>query len=69
MVCRGRGRRGVREKGGGEMGKDFCLNFLQPFLEKIERRSLNNGSPKLYSTISQPSPKMPALSFGGDSHL
>ncbi len=26
----------------GEMGKDFCLNFLQPFLEKIDRRSCND---------------------------
>ncbi len=23
----------------GEMGKDFCPNFLQPFLENIDRRS------------------------------
>ncbi len=24
----------------GEMGKDFCPNFLQPFLENIDRGSL-----------------------------
>ncbi len=38
---------GVVEKGNGdmtvqsrgEMGKDFCPNFLQPFLENIDRRS------------------------------
>ncbi len=27
----------------GEMGKDFCPNFLQPFLENIDRRSCNDG--------------------------
>ncbi len=64
--------RGVGERGGvsvqpmGEMGKDFCPNFLQPFLEIIDRRSCNDGA---YSSISQPSTKMPTLSFGGGSHL
>ncbi len=28
----------------GEMGKAFCLNFIQPFLENIDRRSCNDGS-------------------------
>ncbi len=28
----------------GEMGKDLCPNFLQPFLENIDRRSCNDGS-------------------------
>ncbi len=31
----------------GEMGKDFCPNFLQPFLENIGRRSCNDGSREL----------------------
>ncbi len=31
----------------GEMGKDFCPNFLQPFLENIDRRSCNGGSREL----------------------
>ncbi len=30
----------------GEMGKDFCPNFLQPFLENIYRWSCNGGSRK-----------------------
>ncbi len=28
----------------GELGKDFCPNFLQPFLENIDRRSCNDGN-------------------------
>ncbi len=66
---------GGREKGGmsvqsmGEMGKDFCPNFLQSFLENIDRRSCDDGGLAAYSNISQPSPKMPTLSFGGGSHL
>ncbi len=45
---------GGREKGGmsvqsmGEMGKDFCPNFLQPFLENIDRRTYNDGSRELF---------------------
>ncbi len=41
---------GGREKGGmsvqsmGEMGKDFWPNFLQSFLENIDRRTCNDGS-------------------------
>ncbi len=31
----------------GEMGKDFCPNLLQPFLETIYRRSYNDGSREL----------------------
>ncbi len=44
---------GVGENGGmsvqsmWEMGKDFCTNFLQSFLENIDRRSCNDGSWKL----------------------
>ncbi len=30
-----------------EMGKDFCPNVLQPFLENIDRRSSNDGSREL----------------------
>ncbi len=28
-----------------EMGKEFCPNFLPPFLENNDRRSCNDGSP------------------------
>ncbi len=46
----------------GEMGEDFCPNFL----ENIDRRSSSEGA---YSSIPQPSPKMPTLSFSVGSHL
>ncbi len=39
---------------GGEMGKDFCPNFLQPFLENIDRRSCNNGSRELIPVFHDP---------------
>ncbi len=49
--CAGGG--GSREKGGGvsvqsmgEVGKDFCPNFLQSFLENID-----NKLPKLHSFV------------------
>ncbi len=32
----------------GEMPKYFCPNFLQPFLETIDRRSYNGGSRSLF---------------------
>ncbi len=38
---------GVSVQSMGEMGKDFCPNFLQPFLENIDRRSCNDGSREL----------------------
>ncbi len=44
------GRGGVGKRGEmsvqsmEEMGKDFCSNLLQHFLENIDRRSSNDGS-------------------------
>ncbi len=38
----------------GEMGKDFCLNFLQPFLENIDRGSCNDGSRELIPVFHNP---------------
>ncbi len=38
----------------GEMGKDFCPNVLQPFLENIDRRSCNDGSRKLIPVFHNP---------------
>ncbi len=32
----------VSDKSMGEMGKGFCPNFLQPFLENIDGRSCND---------------------------
>ncbi len=48
------GGKGVRRKGVGvsvqsmgEMGKDFCPNFLQPFLGNIDRKGCYDGSQEL----------------------
>ncbi len=38
----------------GEMGKDLCPNFLQPFLENIGRRSCNDGSRVLIPVFHNP---------------
>ncbi len=38
----------------GEMGKDFCPNFLQPFLENIDRKSCNDGSRDLIPVFHNP---------------
>ncbi len=53
--------RGAVGKGGGmsvesmgEMGKDFCSNFLQPFLENIDRRSGTDGSRELIPVFHIP---------------
>ncbi len=58
--CAGGKVGGHTEKGGmsvqsmGEMGKDFCPNFLQPFLENIDRRSCNDGSRELIPKFHNP---------------
>ncbi len=36
----------------GEMGKDFCPNFPQPFLENIDRKSCNDGSRELILVLN-----------------
>ncbi len=36
------------------MGKDFCPNFLQPFLENVDRRSCNYGSRGLIPVFYNP---------------
>ncbi len=41
--CAGGKGGGVSVQSMGEMEKDFCPNFLQPFLENIDRRSCNDG--------------------------
>ncbi len=38
---------GVSDQSMGEMGRDFCPNFLEPFLENIDRRSCNDGNREL----------------------
>ncbi len=55
------GTGGVGERRGGvsvqsmrEMGKDFCPNFLKPFLEKIDRRSCKDGSRELIPVFHNP---------------
>ncbi len=37
-----------------DMGKDFCTNFPQPFLENIDRKSRNDGSRKLIPVFHSP---------------
>ncbi len=59
MVCRwerGIGERGVgvSVQSMGEMGKNFCPNFLQPFLGKNGRRSCNDGSRELIPVFHNP---------------
>ncbi len=46
----------------GEMGKDFCPKFLQPFLEYIDRRSCNDEAGSLFQYFT-------TFFFGGGSHL
>ncbi len=55
------GVKGGRGKGGGvsvqsmgERMKDFCPNFLQPFLENIDRRSCNDGSREVIPVFHNP---------------
>ncbi len=38
----------------GEVGKDFCPNFLQSFLENIDRRSCNDESWQLIAIFHNP---------------
>ncbi len=58
--CAGRKVGWGREKGGmsvqsmWEVGKDFCPNFLQPFLENIDRRSCDNGGWQLIPIFNNP---------------
>ncbi len=37
-----------------EMWEDFCSNFLEPFLENIDRRSCNDGSRELFPMLPNP---------------
>ncbi len=37
-----------------EMGKNFCPNFPQPYLENIDRRSCNDGSREFISVFHYP---------------
>ncbi len=38
----------------GEMGKDFCPNYRQAFVENIVRRSCNDGSRELIPVFHNP---------------
>ncbi len=44
----------MRVQSMGEVGKDFCPNFLQPFLENIDRRSCNDGRRELIPVFHNP---------------
>ncbi len=52
--CAGGKGGGVSVQSMGEMGKDICLNFLQPFLEIIDRGSCNDGSRELIPVYHNP---------------
>ncbi len=60
--CAG-GKGGIEERGVGECsvnggdGKDFCPNFLQPFLENIDRRNCNVESRELIPAFHNPHQK------------
>ncbi len=53
----------------GEMGKDFCPDFLQPFLENIDKRSCNDGSRELILVFHNPHRKCRPSIFGGGSNI
>ncbi len=38
----------------GEMGKEFCPNFLQPFLENVYRRNCNDGNRQFIPVFHNP---------------
>ncbi len=48
------GEKGVSVQSMGEMAKDFYPNVLQSFLEKIDRRSCNNGSREIIPVYHNP---------------
>ncbi len=48
------GKKGVRVQSMEEMGKDFCPNFLELFLENIDRRSCNDGSREFIPVYRSP---------------
>ncbi len=57
----GRARKGIEEMSvrsivvlHGEVGKDFCPNFLEPFLENTNRMSRNGGGQKLIPVLHEP---------------
>ncbi len=65
-----RGGEGRSVKSMGEIGKDFSLKFLLPYLENIDGASCFDGSRRLIpELIPQPSLKRFAISFGDGSHL
>ncbi len=64
MVCRWEGGGERSGKGGmseplGEMGKDFCPNLLQPFLENIERSGGDDGGWQRNPIFNNPHLKCP----------
>ncbi len=50
----GRGKMRMSAQSMGEVGKDFCPNFLQSFLENIDRRSCNDGGWQLIPIFHNP---------------
>ncbi len=55
-VGRGGGENEAGVQSMGEMGKDFCPNFLQPFVENIDRMICNDRSReiiRLFQTLTE----------------
>ncbi len=50
----GRGNGGVSVQSMGEMGKDFCPNFIHPFFENIDRRGCYDVSRELIPVFHNP---------------
>ncbi len=53
----GYGIREIRVQSMGEMRKDFCQNFIQPFLQNFGRGSCNDGSRELIEVFHNPHQK------------
>ncbi len=59
----GKGGGGRSVQSMGEMGKDFCPNFLQSFLKNMGRRSRNDVGRELIPAVHNPHRKcQPSLS-------
>ncbi len=52
--CAGGKGGGMSVQSMGEVGKDFCPNFLQSFLENIDRRSCDDGGWQLIPIFNNP---------------
>ncbi len=66
--CAGGKGVGVSVQSLREMGKDFCPNFRQPFLEKMTEGAVTTEAGRLFQYFTTLT-KMPTLSCSGGCHL